>query len=106
MNDIKPPIRSRGLPILQKVQGISLTTAAAQMMQQMSAMFAGLRIVTSVVVPTKIIDTNATEVEGDKASWVFDIDEDPAVLSKLDNTRMRVVFAGEGLSLPEVHSRD
>ena len=78
----------------------------AQMMQQMSAMFAGLRIVTSVVVPTKIIDTNATEVEGDKASWVFDIDEDPAVLSKLDNTKMRVVFAGEGLSLPEVHSRD
>jgi hypothetical protein len=77
-----------------------------QMMQQMAAMFAGLRIVTRVVVPTKIIDTNATEVDGNKASWVFDIDKDPNVLTKLDNTRMRVVFAGEGLSLPEVHERD
>jgi hypothetical protein len=78
----------------------------AQMMQQMAAMFAGLCIETSVVVPTRIIDSNATEVAGNKASWVFDIDQDPAVLTKLENTVMRVVFAGEGLSLPEVRNRD
>jgi hypothetical protein len=77
-----------------------------QMIEQMAAMFAGLRLETRVVVPTRIIDTNGTVVDEKTASWVFDIDEDPSVLTKLDAMKLRVVFAGKGLSLPELHGGD
>lgn len=73
-----------------------------QMMQQMAAMFAGMRIANRVSVPTEIIETNATEVEGRTASWVFDIDEDPTVLSKLEHLDMRVVFSSTGASIDEL----
>lgn len=78
---------------------------SAAMMQQMSAMFAGLRIESTVVVPTEIVETNATEVSGNRASWVYDIDEDPGVLSKLEDLDLRVVFAGDGLELAEFGAR-
>lgn len=74
----------------------------AEMIQQMAAMFAGMRIVTSVALPTEIIESNATEVAGQTASWVFDVDKDPGVLTKLDNMELRVVFSGKGLSLKPV----
>jgi len=70
-----------------------------QMMQQMAAMFAGMRIANRVIVPTEIIETNATDVDRRTASWVFDIDEDPTVMTKLDHVDMRVVFASDGASL-------
>ena len=74
----------------------------AAMMQQMAAMFAGMRIAMTVVVPGEIITTNATEVSGQTASWVFDVDEDPTVLTRLDDMDLEVVFAGKGLSLAPV----
>jgi hypothetical protein len=74
----------------------------AQMLQQMSAMFAGMHIANRVVVPTEIIETNATEVDGRTAAWVFDIDEDPTMMTKLENLSMRVVFSSDGVSMPEL----
>ncbi len=71
----------------------------AQMLQQMAAMFAGLRIASRVVVPTEIIDTDATEVDGRTAAWIYDIEENPNVLTELRNIRMRVVFSSEGVSM-------
>lgn len=73
-----------------------------QLMEQMAAMFAGMRLANRIVVPSEIIETNATELEGNKASWVFDIDEDPTVLGKLENLDMRVVFSSDGVSIPEL----
>jgi hypothetical protein len=52
-----------------------------------------------VIVPTEILETNATDVDGRSASWVFDIDEDPSVITKLDHLDMRVVFAADGASI-------
>jgi len=72
-----------------------------QMMQQMAAMFAGMRLANHIIVPTDIIETNATELDGNQASWVFDVEDDPMVLTKLENLRMRVVFSSEGISIPE-----
>ena len=72
----------------------------AQMMEGMAAMFAGLRIAMTVVVPGEVIESNATRVEGNRASWVFDIEDDPQVLNKLQSQEeLRVVFAGEGVEL-------
>jgi len=72
----------------------------AQMMQGMAAMFAGLRIAMTVVVPGEIIESNATQVEGNRASWVYDIDKDPQVLTKLGGQdKMRIVFSGKDLEL-------
>ena len=73
-----------------------------QMLQQMAAMFAGMRIASRVVVPTEIIETNATEVDGRMAAWIFDIDENPAVMKELESLNMRVVFSSKGASLGEL----
>ncbi|WP_201243900.1 hypothetical protein [Halochromatium salexigens] len=70
-----------------------------QMLQQMATMFAGMRIASRVVVPTEIIETDATEVDGRTAAWIYDIEENPDVLTELQNINMRVVFSGEGVSI-------
>jgi hypothetical protein len=72
-----------------------------EMLQQMATMFAGMRIANRVVVPTEIIETNATEVEGRTAAWVYDIDKNPKVMKELEQLNMRVVFSGEGVSIPD-----
>ncbi|MBK5970080.1 hypothetical protein Thiosp_03265 [Thiorhodovibrio litoralis] len=74
------------------------------MMQQMAAMFAGMRIATTVVAPSEVIESNATESDGREASWVFDVDEDPTVLSKLQNMTLRMVFKGKGVDISEFSS--
>jgi len=69
-------------------------------MQAMATMLSGLRIAMTVAVPGEVIETNATQVEGNRASWVYDIDKDPQVLSKLGGKEeLRLVFSGEGLDL-------
>lgn len=78
-------------------EGVDMDPA---MMQQMAAIFAGMRIATNVIVPGRVIESNATSVEGNRASWVFDVDKDPSVLSKLGNLDMRLVFSGEDVDLP------
>lgn len=73
-----------------------------EMLQQMSAMFAGMHIANRVVVPSKIVETNATEVDGRTAAWVYDIDKDPSIMTQLENLDMRVVFSSDGVSIPEL----
>jgi hypothetical protein len=68
----------------------------------MSAMFAGMHIANRVVVPSEIVETNATEVDGRTAAWVYDIDKDPSIMTQLENLDMRVVFSGNGVSIPEL----
>jgi hypothetical protein len=71
-----------------------------KMMQAMTAMFAGLHIELNVVVPGRVIESNATRTEGNRASWVYDIDQDPQVLNRLGGKEeMRLVFSGDGLDL-------
>ena len=59
-----------------------------------------VRVANAVVVPGEIIETNATSVDGNRAAWVFDIEQDPDVIAKLQNTDLRVVFSGDGVALP------
>ena len=68
--------------------------------RKVAAMFAGLRTADAVVVPGEIIETNATSVDGNRAAWVFDIEQDPDVIAKLQNSDLRVVFSGDGVALP------
>jgi hypothetical protein len=73
-----------------------------QMMKQMAAMFAGMRLANQIIVPTEIVETNATDLDGNKAAWIYEVDKDPSVLTKLENLNMRVVFSSDGLSIPEL----
>jgi len=73
-----------------------------EMMAQMAPMFAGMRIVQRVKVPGKVVSTNATENDGSTASWIFDIDKDPAVINKIQNLKMEIEFEGSGLDLKEI----
>ncbi|EIC23370.1 hypothetical protein [Thiorhodovibrio frisius] len=93
--DAMPPTPSGGSEV-----------AEAAMLQQMAGMFAGMRIVTTVVAPSEVIESNATETDGRKASWVFDVDEDPTVLSKLQNMSLRMVFKGKGVDIAEFGSAE
>lgn len=74
--------------------------ADAQLMQQMAAMLAGFRIAQTVVVPGDIIETNAPQVDGRRASWVFDIAQDPNVIQTIADTNLELVFDGDGVALP------
>ncbi len=73
------------------------------MMQQMLPMLKGMEVKMSVKVPGKIIDTNAKEVNGDIATWAYDVDKDPSFITEMESMDdMRIVFASEGLDLPEI----
>lgn len=94
--------RSGGPDALTGEEADAAAEMQEQMMAQMAAMFSGLRIVSRIETPTDIVESNATEVRGRQATWIFDVDEDPNVLTRLDNLDLRVVFQGRGLDLPEI----
>jgi hypothetical protein len=72
------------------------------MMEQMKPMFAGMRIAMTIKVPTKVLETNATEHNDNSASWIYDIDKDSDALSKMQND-MKLVFVGKGVNLPVIN---
>lgn len=73
-----------------------------EMLQQMAPMFAGMKIVQRIKVPGKIIKSNASEVVGDTASWIYDVDKDPSVINKIRKLNMEIEFEGKGLDLKEI----
>lgn len=73
-----------------------------EMLQRMAPIFAGMKIVQRIEVPGKIIKSNASEVEGDTASWIYDVDKDPSVINKIRKLRLEIEFEGEGLDLKEI----
>lgn len=74
------------------------------MLQQMAPMLKGMKIVLRVKVPGKVIETNANEKDDNSVAWIYDIDKDPKDLQRLQRASMRVVFEGQGVTLPEIHS--
>lgn len=74
----------------------------AQVMQQMMPMMAGFHIAQTIVVPGDIISTNAPQVDGRRASWVFDIAQDPNVIQTMAGANLELVFDGNGVQLPGV----
>ncbi|NCC51654.1 MAG: hypothetical protein EOM20_10605 [Spartobacteria bacterium] len=74
------------------------------MLQQMAPMFAGMRIAMTIKTPGKILETNASVRDGDdKASWIYDVDKDPNCILQMQKADIRVVFEGEGVTLPEIN---
>lgn len=87
--------------LVQKGPGSKEVSAGdARMQKQAAAMFAGLRIVNTLVLPSEVIATNATKVDGNRVSWIFDLAEDPEAISKLENTELSVTFSGADVHLP------
>ena len=73
------------------------------MMKQMLPMMKGMKVAFRVKVPGRIIDSNATEVNGEEAAWVYDIDKDPSfVMNSTKMEDMKIIFSSKGLSLPEI----
>jgi hypothetical protein len=98
-------LRNGNFRVTQRGSGgadLSGDAAGRALMPQMTAMLAGFRIVQSIVVPGEIIKTNASRVDGRRASWVFDIADDPDVMQTLAETDLELVLSGEGVSLPAV----
>ncbi len=73
-----------------------------EMLAQMAPMFAGMRIALHINAPGRIVEHNATEVTGQKASWVFDVDQDPTAVAKMQKMHIRLVFEGADIELPTI----
>lgn len=72
---------------------------SAAMMQSMAPMFAGMRIAQHINVPGDIVKSNATKVDGQTASWIYDIDEDPTVIQKMQKMTIELEFDGSGVDI-------
>jgi hypothetical protein len=98
------PTRDGNFRVTQRGGSTDLSGDAAgrQLMPQMTAMLAGFRIAQTIVVPGEIIETNATRVDGRRASWVFDIAQDPNVMQTLADTDLELLVDGDGVKLPLV----
>jgi len=97
------PTREGDYKLIQRGGGntdLSGDAPGPQLMQQMTTMLTGFRIAQTIVVPGDIIKTNAPQVDGRRASWVFDIEQDPNVIQTLADTDLELVFDGEGVKLP------
>lgn len=72
-----------------------------EMKDLMSEMMKGFRAVLRIEVPGDVVESNSDEAEGRRVAWIFDLDKDPDALVRVQTIEPRVVFAGEGLSMPE-----
>jgi hypothetical protein len=75
--------------------------AASQTEPALTNLMKGFKAVMRVKAPGKILDTNAPEKTEDTATWTYDLDKDPQALDKVQRASMRLVFAGQGLTIPE-----
>ena len=64
----------------------------------------GFRVVSRVKTPAPIISSTAANHESTEVKWVFDFDSDKLAVEKVRTERMRVVFEGEGVSIPSFNS--
>ena len=72
--------------------------------EAMAGLMKGFRAVLRVELPGAVVETNADEKEGARASWIFDVDKDARALERAQRVAMRVVFEKPGLSLVEYAS--
>ncbi len=79
-----------------------MTDEEKQQMQMMAAMFAGMKIDIRINTPGQVLETNATSRGADYAQWVYDIDKDPAAMTKMESAGMKLVFSGKGVTIPEI----
>ena len=75
------------------------TVAADDSNPLVAELFKGFRATLRVTTPGKILDGNATQMEGATAVWRFDFDRDAQAVTKLLQRPMRLTFAGAGLKL-------
>ena len=71
----------------------------ANRFESLAELFKGFRATLRVTTPGKILDGNATQMEGATAVWRFDFDRDAQAVTKLLQRPMRLTFAGAGLKL-------
>ena len=62
----------------------------------------GVKIVNAVVVPTPIVDSNATVVDGNRATWVLSDGSGLAAPMDGGSGELRIVFSADGVHLPDM----
>lgn len=73
----------------------------AGMEEMMASMMKGFRAALKIELPGDVVETNADSKKGRAVEWIFDLDKDAKALRRAQNMSMRVVFKGDGLTLPE-----
>ncbi len=102
---------AKGDYVFTQSAGRNSTTAEAlalleelQATPLMKALMQGFRARIRVITPTSILETNAPEKEDRAAAWTLDYDQDPDMIGKAHRLAMRIVFAGQGLKIPDFRS--
>ena len=62
----------------------------------------GFRAELRVRTPGPVVAANTPAFQGNTAMWTFDFDREPRALHYLNSRDMELVFAAEGVSLPEI----
>lgn len=62
----------------------------------------GFKIVSRITTPGRVIKANAHRISQYTSTWTFDFDKDPEAVNNLQDQSVRIVFDGEGVSLPTV----
>jgi len=73
------------------------------MMEQMvKQMLKGFRVSTDFTVPGTIIETTAHNKMKYQAKWLYDTAKDPDAFKQCRKAKIKIVFSGDGIELPEI----
>ena len=68
----------------------------------LSSVLTGFRVAIKVTTPGKVLETNASRRTLYNSAWIFDYDKDPKAVTALQNQKMKIIFDGNGINLPEL----
>ncbi len=83
----------------QTVASRLVTVAGEDANPLVADLFKGFRATLRVTAPGRILESNATQVEGASALWRFDGDRDARAVARLLQQPIRLSFEGRGLAL-------
>lgn len=92
-------IRRRSEASGNGIAGILNTSASSKLI---SSVLSGFKVVVKVVVPSKVLDSNANTKGLYSAVWSFDYDKDVNAFTALQNQDFTVMFDGKTLNLPQI----
>jgi hypothetical protein len=70
----------------------------------MNEVMKGFHATVRVVVPSRIVESNADRAEDRAVTWEFDLARDARALERARKMDLRVVFDGQGIDLPDFRS--
>ena len=82
-----------------RITGFLNTSANSKLL---ASVLSGFKVVVKVIVPSKVLDSNASTKGLYSAVWSFDYDKDVNAFTALQNQDFTVMFDGKTINLPQI----